>query len=268
MNDQIAKNEIDDILNTIVHYKMLIIGTIIVFVSVAYLYAFFIQKAIYKADILIKIAQNNTHIIENEESLAQILLTKYQVDNSKNKPMPFISNVVKPKYSKGVIRIYADGYDKTSLDKLLKEKFMELTVEHNLSVQTYIKDQKKIISNTQENIYDLERQRDNFLSQNKVMESQLDKSLNCAYAISILRNDNAILELNSIILKQKNFLVALNTTIKDNRTFSTKIKGEMHLNPETITPSKKLIVILGLVSGLLFSILLSLFLQFLRDRRE
>jgi len=268
MNSQIPKNEIDDILNTILNYKKLIIGIVIIFVSVASFYAFFIQKAIYKADILIQIAQNNTHIIENEESLAQILITKYQVDNNKDKPMPFISNVVKPKYSKGVIRIYADGYNKTSLDKLLKEKFMELTVEHNLSVQTYIKDQKMIILNTQKNIHDMESQRDNFLSQNNNMESQLDKSLNCAYAISILRNDNAILELNSIILKQKNFLVALNTTIKPNRTFSTKIKGEMYLNPKTITPSKKLIVILGLVSGLLFSILLAFFLQFLRDRRK
>jgi len=268
MSDKIPKNEIDELLNTIIYYKKLIISVIIIFVSLAYIYAFFIQKTVYNANVLIQIAQNNTHIIENEESLVQILITKYQVDNHRDKPMPFITKVIKPKYSKGVIRIYADGYDKNSISELLNQKVQELNREHNLSVEAYIKDQKEIISNVMSNIEDMKNQKDNLMSQNSEMQNQLDKSSNCAYAVSILRNDNIIIELNKNILNQKNFLVALKTTLQPHRTFNTKIKGEIYLNPKTITPSKKLIIILGLVSGLLFSILLSFFLQFLRDRRD
>ena len=148
MNSRIEKNEIDDILNTILDYKKLIIGIVIIFVLIASFYAFFIQKAIYKGSVIIKIAQNNTHIIEDEESLVQILKSKYQVNN-REKSMPFISNILKPRYSKGIVQIYADGHNKSSIEKLLRETAIELGKEHNLSVQIYIKDQKRIILNTE-----------------------------------------------------------------------------------------------------------------------
>ena len=114
----------------------------------------------------------------------------------------------------------------------------------------------------------MKRQRDDFISQNRVFENDLKRSLNSAYAVSILRNDNSILNLNSLILKQENFLVALKTTLNPNRTFTTSIRGKIDLDNRAITPSRKLIIILGFISGLFFAILLSLFLQFLRDRRE
>jgi len=267
MSSEIPKNEIDDILNAVLNHKKLIIGVVIIFLLISYFYAFFIQKAIYQGDILIKIAQNNTNIVENEESLVQILRNKYKIDNSK-KPMPFITNVIKPKYSQGVVMIYAEGYAKSTISKLLGDKLVELSKEHNISVQRYISDQKKIILNTQQNIDDMEKERDDFISQNRFMESNLEKSSNCAYAVTLLRNDNSILKLNNLILKQKNFLIALNTTLQPNRTFTTKIKGKIHINPKPITPSKKLIIVSGIISGLLLGILLSLFLQFLRDRGE
>jgi len=272
MNNKIEKNEVNEILNTIFNYKKLIFGITIIFIIVASIYAFLIQKPIYEADLLIKIATKNTFVIEDESTMVQILSSRYDFKNHKN--MAYISNIIKPRYSKGVIRIFAKGYSTDSIKSLLHKEILKMVDENNQTLQLYIKDQQTIIDNVKKDIENMEHQTNSLISQNKIFQSKLDNIDNSelafigVYSVSMLRNDRTIIELNQNILKQKSFLVSLNTTLQPNRTFNTQMVGDIHFKPKAITPSIRLILILGFVTGLLFSILLSLFLQFLKDRRE
>jgi capsular polysaccharide biosynthesis protein len=274
MNNKIEKNEINQILNTIFKYKSLIFGITIIFIILAFLYASFVLKPIYQADILLKIAKTNTAIIDNEDTIVEILRSEYNFNKPQDKVNAHINSIIKPKYSKGVIRIYARGHSKENIKDILYKVIEKISKEHNSTVELYIKDQHKIIANVKQNILDIKSQKGALTSQNLSFQDKIkninnnELALVGVYSVSMLRNDNIILELNKQIINQNNFLIALNTTLQPHRTFNTKISGGVHFKSKAITPSKKLIVILGFVTGLLFSILLALFLQFLRDRRE
>jgi len=264
----IERNEIDSIIDTILSYKRLIIGITTLSVVVSLIYAFAILKPIYKADILLKVAQNNTFVIEDEATLVQLLINRLGIERSGDSRVTHITQVIKPKYSKGVIRVFAEGDSKAEIETLLRHTADSLREEHNRTVEMYIQEQRQVISNVLENIGQMEREREELISQNRAMQSQLDSSQNGAYAIAILRNDNKVMTLDQNILKQKNFLVALNKTLQPNRTFNTKIEGSVHFISKPITTSKKLILAVGFVTSLLLSILLALLLEFLKTRRE
>ena len=274
MNNKIEKNEINQILNTIFKYKSLIFGITILFIILAFLYASFIQKPIYQADILLKIATTNTLLVEDENKLVQILSSRYDIDNYINNQEGYISSIIKPKYSKGVIRLFARGYYINSIKNILTQKAQKIREEHNKTVELYIKDQNQIIDNVKKDIDNMKENQKRLISQNIIFQNKLNNiskdelSLVGVYAVSMLRNDNTIIELMQQITKQHNFLIALNTTLQSHRTFNSRVSGGVHINSKTMTPSRKLIIILGFTTGLLFSILLALFLQFLRDRRE
>jgi len=274
MNDKIEKNEINEILDTILKYKRLIFGITTLFIILAFLYASFVLKPIYQADILLKIATTNTAIIDNEDKIVEILRSRYSFNKPQDRQNAYISGIIKPRYSKGVVRVYARGHSKESIKDILHKVIAKISKEHNITVELYIKDQHQIIANVEENILDIKSQKSALISQNSTLQDKI-KNINSSelalvgvYAVSMLRNDNIILELNKQIINQNNFLVALKTTLQPHRTFNTKLEGGVHFKPKALTPSRRLILIVGFATGLLFSILLALFLQFLRDRRK
>jgi capsular polysaccharide biosynthesis protein len=274
MKSKIESNEIDEILKTIFNYKKMILGISLLFTIFASIYAIFIQKPIYQADIILELATTNTNIAIDEPTLVKVLSSKYHIYDYTKEKDTYISAIIQPKYSKGIIQLFAKGSSKKDIKTLLYTEVNKIIQEHNSTVTLYIIDQKNIINNVTKNINSMETQKSNLTSQNLVFKNRIDNidnselSLIGVYAVSMLRNDNTIIELNNQILKQNTLLIALKTTLQPQRTFNSKIYEDIHFKPKALTPNKRLIIVIGFITGLLLAILLSMFLQFIKNRRD
>ena len=116
---ELPKNEIDEILSTLQRYKKLSIAITTIVVAIATIYAFAIQKPIYKASALIQIAKQNTAILEEPNTLREKLVDRYHIYTHPNQPQPRIIEVNKPPYSTGFIELIATAYKKKDLTELL-----------------------------------------------------------------------------------------------------------------------------------------------------
>jgi LPS O-antigen subunit length determinant protein (WzzB/FepE family) len=270
---ELPKNEIDEIIKTLLKYKKLSIAITVIVMTIATIYAFAIQKPIYKATALIQIAKQNTFILEENSALRERLISKYRIYTDPNQPLPRIIEVNKPPYSTGFLQFTATSYSKNRLKELLNSSIGEIIEEHNSSIDNYIKNQKSIISQSEDTIKmlhtQIEQLKEKNIKSNDILNGLENTQLAqiAIHSVSIIKRESDIIRLEDRVQRELNHLNALKVTLKPNRTFNTKLVNPIDIHPRPITPRKSLIVAIGFVSGVLLSILISLFLGFLDRRR-
>ncbi len=270
----VERNEINEIIDLLIGYKKLIASVTIVIVLIATIYAFFIYKPIYQATALIQLAKQNTFIFEDANTLREKLINKYAIYTDPDKAFPHIASIEKPKYSTGFLEITAFSYNKSELRTILTKSVSAIQEDHNTSFQAYIKNQKNVLTQSNDIIEMMQKQ----ISQLKINNEQLDTQLKgldnnqlaliAIKTVTIIKNETEIIRLEEKEIRQVNFSKSLTVTLDPTRTFNTKLINGINIHPKPITPSKKIIIIVGFISGILLGLLLSFFLSFLAKRRE
>jgi len=271
---RLEKNEIDAIIELLLEYKKLIAIVTVVTLFVATLYAFVIYKPIYQATALLQLAKKNTFILEEADTVREKLVSRYHIYTDPNQPLPYISNIQKPKYSTGFLEITALAYNKSELREILTKSVAQIQQEHNISIESYSTNQKSILRQSNANTESMNRQIDALKTKNQTLTNQLKELSNEQLAliaintVTIIKNETEIIRLEEKSLRQSNYSNSLEITLNPTRTFNTKLIDGINIHPKPITPSKKIIIIVGFVSGLLLGLLLSFFLASLGKRRE
>ena len=270
----LPKNEIDTLWNVFVEYRFLIAIMTFLSVVLSIIYAIWIYKPVYSATALVQIGKENKELIMPTEKVEAKLLEKYEIYINPNKSLPKISAIKVLKRSKGIIRFTAQGEHKEKLKKYLKEQINVLSLEHNISLDEFVKENSenltKSINNIKQTRIELQKiQTDVDISDKKISTfTNENQALINMYMIKMLKDDMSLerkhkrlITYNKEVSKYKKYLLKT-------KTFSTHIIDKVVMQHKSVTPSKGMIIIIGLISGLMFSLLIAFFLSFLATRRE
>ena len=276
MNEEkkLSKNEIDTLWNVFVEHRFLIAIMTFLSVVLSIIYAIWIYKPVYSATALVQIGKENKELIMPTEKVEAKLLEKYEIYINPNKSLPKISAIKVLKRSKGIIRFTAQGEHKEKLKKYLKEQINVLSLEHNISLDEFVKENSenltKSINNIKQTRIELQKiQTDVDISDKKISTfTNENQALINMYMIKMLKDDMSLerkhkrlITYNKEVSKYKKYLLKT-------KTFSTHIIDKVVMQQKSVTPSKGMIIIIGLISGLMFSLLIAFFLSFLATRRE
>jgi len=270
----IPHNEINELWKIIKQYHLMIISVTLISFMLAIFYAFVMQVPIYKAKVLIQIGKKDTKLIETANELKVKLLEKHEVHSNPNKTLPKILKVAVYKRASGIIKLESLGHDKEVLKNYLKQMIFNISVDHNLSLDDYINENNESLILAEENLEKtratLKKIKLKIKSNEKILdEINIDNQISInMYLIKLLRNDINQERIVKRLYKFAREVKKYQKILLDTRTFETHIIDDVIIHPKPITPSKTVILSVGLVSGLLLSILLAFFFEFIANRRE
>jgi len=273
-NSNIPENEIDKLLNIVKEYRVMIVILTLLFTISAGVYALFVHKPIYQATALIQLGKENTFVVEDENTLREKLIATYRIYTDPNQPLPRITDVMRPKYSKALIQLTAQGRDKESLKQMLTQKLSELQKEHNTTITKYINDQTKRLNSTTNVIkrskIEIQKLKEASAKDEERLQTLQDSELAqlSILTVKIVKNEAYITRLEDKIDIYAKRERDLKQTLLANRTLHTDLVDRIDVHSKPITPSKSIIIVVGFVSGLLLGVFIAIFMSLLRSRRE
>ena len=273
-NSNIPENEIDKLLNIVREYRVMIVILTLLFTISAGVYALFVHKPIYQATALIQLGKKNTFVVEDENTLREKLIATYRIYTDPNQSLPRITDVMRPKYSKALIQLTAQGRSKESLKQLLTQKLNELQKEHNTTIATYIEGQTKRLNSTTQVIKrsknEIKRLKEASQKDEKRLESLQDSELAqlSILTVKIVKNEAYITRLEDKIDMYQRREKEYKKTLFPKRTFHTNLVDSVDVHSKPITPSKGIIIVVGFVSGLLLALFIAIFMSLIGSRRE
>jgi len=273
-NSNIPENEIDKLLNIVKEYRVMIVILTLLFTISAGVYALFVHKPIYQATALIQLGKKNTFVVEDENTLREKLIATYRIYTDPNQPLPRITDVMRPKYSKALIQLTAQGRDKESLKQMLTQKLSELQKEHNTTITKYINDQTKRLNSTTNVIkrskIEIQKLKEASAKDEERLQTLQDSELAqlSILTVKIVKNEAYITRLEDKIDIYAKRERDLKQTLLANRTLHTDLVDRIDVHSKPITPSKSIIIVVGFVSGLLLGVFIAIFMSLLRSRRE
>jgi capsular polysaccharide biosynthesis protein len=272
-NSNIPENEIDKLLNILKEYRVMIVILTLLFTMSAGVYALFVHKPIYQATALIQLGKENTFVVEDENTLREKLIATYRIYTDPNQPLPRITDVMRPKYSKALLQLTAQGRDKGSLKQMLTQKLSELQKEHNTTITKYINDQTKRLNSTTNVIkrskIEIQKLKEASAKDEKRLQALEDSELAelSILTVKIVKNEAYITRLEDKIDIYAKRERDLKKTLLPMRTLHTDLVDSIDVHSKPITPSKSIIIVVGFVSGLLLSVFIAIFMSLLGSRR-
>ena len=245
----IEEDEIDlrELFATIWKHKNFIIVFTFIVTFLAGIYAF-TKTPIYELTSDVQVGKNDNNNLINPNNLLVYLKNNYTFEDK----LPIIK-VSKLKHSNDVIEIKIDDISnqkaKIWLDKILKD----IHNKEKLKIEkftNYITSQIKILN----------QQKKDYINSLSVLKEKLKNS----------KDYQVINTLNQSIINYQQQLVDINLKIEDykfklNNIISTHIIGNIQTNNYPIKPKKKLIVIVAFITGLILSIFLVFFIEFIKS---
>ena len=272
--NSLPKNEIDVILQLFKHYKKMILGITFLFTLCAALYAITIHKPIYRAIALIQIGKKNNILVDTSKIFQLKFINQYKVNNVPPEPLPRISKVKIIDDRIGIIRLYAQSYNLENLEGYLKKVVKNITNEHNETIQEYIKEYNNSLTLAQTNLTQnkitLAHIQENIKENEKKIKALTndDQALINMYLFKMLRDDMSIEPLSRKITTYTNQVRTYTRLLSKKKTFGTHMINQVITFQKPITISKTMLVFIGSVIGLIFSLLLAFFLGFLKERQK
>ena len=267
-----TQNDVIDLreLFSILKRRKKLIGAVTGLLTVlAIVYAFFIAKPVYAVKGIMEIARIDKKPVRDINNLKQRLKTLYDMDRKGGKiEFPIVSKINIPKATTNLLEITTQGYSNDTAQQKLKEIISYATIRQNEQIKNYISIQKQKLQLNQNEIkkntlLEEEIKQDMINYKNKLQNiSKEDAALAGIYSIEIGKKQS---ELNTLsdrkyyISNQKNDLELSISPAKIEMAQS--IKTEISDHP--IKPKKKLIVIVAFITGLMLSVFLAFFLEFI-----
>jgi len=272
-----TQNDVIDLreLFSILKRRKKLIGAVTGLLTVlAIVYAFFIAKPVYAVKGIMEIARIDKKPVRDINNLKQRLKTLYDMDRKGGKiEFPIVSKINIPKTTTNLLEITTQGYSNDTAQQKLKEIISYATIRQNEQIKNYISIQKQKLQLNQNEIkkntlLEEEIKQDMINYKNKLQNiSKEDAALAGIYSIEIGKKQS---ELNTLsdrkyyISNQKNDLELSISPAKIEMAQS--IKTEISDHP--IKPKKKLIVIVAFITGLMLSVFLAFFLEFIGGMKK
>jgi len=251
----------------------IIIGITTLMTLGAAIYVYLIAKPVYEAQALVQIGKVNGGTVEPPDSIREKLVFTRQLDAPyHSEKVPALTSVELVLPQKDLIVFRSSAYSREEAVKLLKTEVDSLIKRENKIVEKgrkeyrdSIKNSKIQLKNTTSAIKKL-KQEISDIDQKIQKLGKDDVALLGSYFIEIrkLRND---IERNEQWVSATNYYIR-HTNLKLIDTISPKLVGEINASNKPARPRKLLIIAMAFVSGILLSLLIVLFLDFIQESRK
>ena len=240
------------------------ITTIVTLISIIYVYL--ITKPVYAVKTTIELAQIDKKSVENIIDLKEKLGIIYISDKNN---LPLLKKINMPKKTKNLLILEAHGYDNQTAEKKLEEVLSYITKHQNKELQSYITMQNKKLALTISNI---QRKQELSIAIQKVIDNYEHKLLNISkqdaalagiYTIEIGKKQTELNNAKNQIYSLQNSIDTIELSISPMKIKKTTIVGKIEMNDHPIKPKKKLTIIVAFITGLMLSIFLAFFLEFI-----
>ncbi len=273
----IQEDEIDlrEIFATLKKRKKLIGIITVALTMLAIIYAFFIAKPIYEIKTMIEIGQIDAKPIDSVNNVQQKLSYEYQVNTKGNKiELPRVKSISVPKKADSILALSINSYSNDEGIKYIQNIISKIKIQYKEKTNAYTNSQKELITLIQKDILDntdsllqMKKKLDTY-SQKIISLKSEDAALAGIYALQIGQKQTELQELKKYISALKTEEQKLKLSITPFMMKPTHIIGEIEVFDKPIKPKKKLIVVIAFITGLMLSIFLAFFLEFIGGMKE
>jgi len=216
----------------------------------------------------------NEKSLDNVADLKQKLEYIYGVKSKKKRAYPKVEAIRVNKKAKGIFTILVSGHSNKEAISLVENVVHKIEKEYQEKINTYINTQKELIALTEE---DIDTTKENLKKVNKTLDNYSQKIMNISaedaalagiYTIQISQNQERSQTLQAHISDLKANIYNKKLAITPLRIKQTHLVGKVEVLDKPIKPKKALIVIVAFITGLMFSIFVVFFSEFLRGLRE
>ena len=251
----------------------LILGITTAATLFAVIYAFFIATPVYEAQAMVQLGKINGGPVEPYDSVRTKLIFSQQMETpGLKKKLPYLSSAAIVGERRDVLLIKALGRNnsetiallQSEIDKLIKRQSGDVQ-KAKIAYQTTMNEAKEQLKVAESSIKSAQKSIDT-IDQKVQKLSKEDAALLGTYFLELQK-------LRTSIERNESWRSTLLWQIEKSRlmlidTLPPTIVDKIITSEKPIKPRKLLIVTVGFVSGLLFSLLLVLFLDFLQDAKR
>ena len=241
----------------------------------ALVYVSYVSKPVYEIKTMIEVGQIDAEPIDNVNDMQQKLSYEYQVNvKGKKIELPRVKTISVPKKSDSILSLIIHSSNNEEGIKYIQTVINKIETQYKEKTDAYTNSQKELITLTQEDIREntasltqMKKELADY-SQKIILLKSEDAALAGIYALQIGQKQGELQELKKYISELKTKEQELKLSITPLMIKPTHIVGEIETLENPIKPKKLSIVILAFITGLLLSIFLAFFLEFLRGSKE
>jgi len=265
--------DLKELFKTLKAHKKLIWGITALFTIIALAYIF-LAKPVYEVKGLIETATINKKPVQNIHDLKQKVETIFEVNlKGKKIELPIVKDVSIPKKSEGILVVKTHGYSNESAQKKLQEVIDYVTTLQNKELGVYIEGQKQKLQLVNK---DIKRNQELAVSIDEIIHSNQDQLLKISkedaalagiYTIEISKKQTELNKVKDKIFALKSKRTDIELSTSPLKIQATKLVGKPVILDKPVKPKKALIVIIAFITGLMLSIFIALFIEFLENQK-
>lgn len=255
--------------------KKLILSVTSVLTLLALVYVFLLAKPVYEVKCMIEVGQINATPIDNINNIEQKLSYEYKVNvKGKKTGLPRVEAISVPKKSNSIISLVIHSNSNEEGVKYIQTVINKIKTQYQEKTDAYTSSQKELIKLTQEDIQsnteDLThiKKELNTYSQKIISLKSEDAALAGIYALQIGQNQTELQNLKMHISKLKKNEQKLKLSITPLKMNPTDTVGKIKTLEKPVKPKKKLIVTVAFITGLMLSVFLAFFLEFISGQKK
>ena len=271
--------DLKELFSIVAKRKNLIYSITMLITLFAIVYAYILAKPVYQVKAMVEVGKisagtKDESTLDDVEDLKQKFEYMYGVKSKKKRDYPLVKSIVVGKGSKSVFSVIVEGRNNKEAIAFINKIIQEVENEYIEKINTYITTQKDLIALTQADINDTAKNLNNMEKSlknynQKIMNlSAEDAALAGIYTIQISQNQSRAEGLQSRISALKAKVYTMKLAISPLRIKPTHIVGEVDVLGKPVKPKKVLIIIVAFITGLMFSIFLAFFLEFLHSMKK
>lgn len=235
----------------------------------------FIAKPVYQVKTMIEIGQIDAKPIDSVNDIKEKLSYEYQL-NAKEKEieLPRVASISVPKGSNNILSMEIHGYSNDDAVKYIQTVIQKIETDYKEKTDAYTNSQIQLIKLIQSDIKDnteslkkMEGALETY-SQKIISLKSEDAALAGIYTLQIGQKQTELQNLKKYISELKNKEQELNLSITPLMMKPTRTVGELETLDKPIKPKKALIIVAAFITGLMLSVFLAFFLEFLQGVKK
>jgi LPS O-antigen subunit length determinant protein (WzzB/FepE family) len=270
----VDKIDLRELFSVLKRRKILVMLVTLIVTILAVIYLL-MAKPVYEIKSIVEVSLIDDKPVQSINDTKQKLDFTYEVDvKNKEIELPVVSEISIPKKTTSLLVIKTQGYSNEDAVTLMTKIVDEITTQENEKITIYKDTVKEKLAQVEADILRNEKTATELKAkiadyENKFLSiSKKDAALAGIYAIEIGKKESELYSMVnriSTLRSQKNDLAL---SISDLRIQPTRVIGDFEVLDKPIKPKKALIVVVAFITGLMLSVFLAFFLEFIRSPKE
>lgn len=267
-------DEIDlrELWQTLIKRKALI-AIVTCFVTICATIFTFVQMPLYEVKTVVDIGFYGTSLLEEPANLVKRVEIKY-INNENKEAITRLDTVTQVKGAKDLVELTAIAPSNEEAKSLLNAIVQDIKNRHHQLLQSYVGSVQAKIQNLENQKKDLEAEQKQLALEIAHKTANIDQIIKdnpavaAVYTIELNSKTTEFSDLKNKIFMLNNQLSDLSLAISSSNIQDTNMMDKMMFNDFPTKPKKKMIVTVALVSGIIVSIFLAFFLEFIGKNRH